>query len=269
MTGSLRIGTSGWVYRHWTNDAFYPSKLPGNEQLPFFARHFDTVEINYSFYQLPSRTRFEAWKGQVPAGFLFAAKASRYLTHMKKLNEPEEPLRRLMEAVSGLDDRLGPILFQFPKWWRLNRPRLEAFLEALQSYPGHRWAFELRHQSWLVPEVYALLDRHGAALCLPVGWDLPLDIRLTTSWTYVRFHGGQHAVGFADAELEPWAERFRQWRDQGTDVYAYFNNDPPSRYGDVDLPGALHDARRLRQMLGEHVSWDLPGAVGASLTGAV
>src|SRR5207302_2335634 len=143
------------------------------------------------------------WRRRSPRDFVFAVKASRYLTHMKKLNEPEEPLQRLLDNAGGLGAKLGPILFQFPRRWALNVERLTDFLAALARHPRHRYAFEFRHQSWLVPSVYDLLREHNAALCLPVGWDIPLDVQLTASWTYIRFHGGQHGIAFHDDEPRP------------------------------------------------------------------
>src|SRR5207253_4613253 len=145
------IGTSGWSYKHVENGKFYPPKMSPAEYLPFFAQHFSTVEINYSYYQLPPRKTFESWQQKVPQGFLFAVKGSRYLTHMKKLKDPEEPLARLMDHAAGLGEKLGPILFQFPRQWRRNQERLEQFMDALKPYAPQRFAFEFRHASWLVP----------------------------------------------------------------------------------------------------------------------
>jgi uncharacterized protein YecE (DUF72 family) len=239
------IGTSGWSYKHWDNGMFYPPKLPTAEHLPFFAQHFSTVEINYSYYQLPPRTTFALWRRHSPPDFLFAVKGSRYLTHMKKLKDPEEPLERLMQHASGLGKKLGPILFQFPRQWKLNLERLSEFLGALRKYRRRRYAFEFRHATWLVPSVYSLLRDHDAALCLPVGWEIPLDVQLTASWTYVRFHGGQHGIAFYDHELRPWAERIRHWLAQGIDSYSYFNNDTIEH----GRPPAIDNARRLRQLV--------------------
>lgn len=237
----LWIGTSGWVYRHWMG-IFYPKGMPSEAQLPFFARHFPTVEVNFSFYRLPERAVFETWCRQTPPSYLFAVKASRYLTHMKKLKEPQEPLERLMERATGLAEKLGPVLFQFPHTWRANVPRLREFLDALGPYAPQRFAFEFRHQSWLTREVYELLERSGAALCLPVHPDLPLDPHLTTDWTYIRFHAGLHGIGYSGDELRFWADRIASYRQHGATVYAYFNN---------DLEGhALRDARTLMDLLG-------------------
>lgn len=240
------IGTSGWSYKHWENGKFYPPKLAPGDYLRYFAGHFRTVEINYSYYQLPPRTTFELWQRKAPAGFLFAVKASRYLTHMKKLKDPSEPLSRLLGNASGLGKTFGPVLFQFPRRWDLDLARLQAFMEALQAHPAHRYAFEFRHRSWLCSDVYACLDAYGAALCQPIGWGIPLDVRLTADWTYVRFHGGERSHFFEDDELAPWATRIREWRESGIDSYSYFNNDTLWQ----GRPAAIDNARRLGEMVG-------------------
>ncbi len=236
----LWIGTSGWVYKHWI-DVLYPPKLPAGRYLPLYAAEFPTVEINRSYYRLPERPVFEGWREQSPPGFLFAVKASRFLTHMKKLKDPEEPLQRLMERVTGLGEKLGPILFQFPHTWAANVERLAAFVEALRIYPDYRFTFEFRHHSWLNREVYDLLERDGHALCLPVFPGMPCDVRLVAPWTYIRFHGGNHGTGYTDGELDWWADRIREFQAERADVYAYFNNDPEGH--------ALWDAERLRDRL--------------------
>lgn len=198
----LQIGTSGWVYKHWMG-LFYPPQLASDQQLPFYAQHFSTVEVNFSFYRLPERSVFETWRTQTPEEFLFAVKASRYLTHMKKLKDAEEPLERLMERVSGLQEKLGPILFQFPHTWPINIERLQSFLKLLASYPKQRYTFEFRHPSWLIPQVYELLKGAGAALCLPVSPTVPLEICSTAPWTYIRMHSGRSGIGYTDDELSP------------------------------------------------------------------
>jgi uncharacterized protein YecE (DUF72 family) len=241
------IGTSGWSYKHWENGHFYPPKLPAREFLPFFAQHFPTVEINYSYYQLPPRKTFESWGARAPDGFLFAVKASRYLTHMKKLREPEEPLHRLLERAEGLAEKFGPVLFQFPRQWDIDLERLTTFFAALERHPKGKWAFEFRHDSWLTGDVYRLLEQHAAALCLPIGWGIPLDIQLTADWTYIRFHGGQHGTGFEDDELAPWAARIREWRDRGVDSFSYFNNDSLWH----GRPAAIDNARTLGEMVSQ------------------
>lgn len=238
--GQLRIGTSGWVYKHWL-DIFYPRRLSSSEQLQFYAQHFDTVEVNNSFYRLPSRAVFEAWAEAAPPGFLYAVKGSRYLSHLKKLKDPEEPLALLMERAGGLGDKLGPILFQLPPGWYANLERLGIFVAALGAFPCQRYTLEFRDRTWLQPAVYDLLEHAGIALCLPVGWGVPLDVRLTAPWTYIRMHSGSESVGYGEEELRLWAGRVADFRKQGADVYVYFNNDPDGH--------ALRDAERLRAML--------------------
>ncbi len=239
-TPLLQIGTSGWVYKHWMG-IFYPPQLKSDRQLPFYAQHFSTTEVNFSFYRLPERSVFETWREQTPPDFLFAVKGSRYLTHLKKLKEPAEPLSRLMERASGLQEKLGPILFQFPPQWAIDVDRLQNFLKLLQAYPQQRYTFEFRHPSWLTSRVCELLESAGAALCLPVSPTVPLSIRLTAPWTYMRMHAGQWGVGYGDEELLIWAERIRSFRDRGADVYVYFNNDPDGN--------AIRDSQRLRALL--------------------
>jgi uncharacterized protein YecE (DUF72 family) len=242
---SALIGTSGWSYKHWQNGVFYPPRLAATLQLAFYAQHFSTVEINYSYYQLPPRSTFELWKRKSPSGFVFAAKASRYLTHMKKLKDPQEPLARLIEHAAGLGRKLGPLLFQFPRQWQLNLERLANFLVALKAHPRRRYAFEFRHKTWLNAEVYGLLRANKAALCLPIGWGIPLDIQLTSNWTYLRFHGGANSIAFTDDELLPWAARLRDWRQEGFDSYSYFNNDTLEN----GRAPAIDNARRLRELV--------------------
>jgi uncharacterized protein YecE (DUF72 family) len=239
------IGTSGWSYKHWERGMFYPDDLAARQHLDFYSQQFRTVEINYSYYQLPPRKTFEMWRKTSPDEFVFAVKASRYLTHMKKLRDPEEPLERLLNHAGGLGPKLGPVLFQFPRQWKLNLDRLRTFFEALKAHPKHRYAFEFRHSTWLESQVYDLLKRHNAALCLPVGWGIPLDIQLTADWTYLRFHGGARSIAFTDAELRPWAHRIGEWRDNGVDSYSYFNNDTI----EDNRPPAVDNARRLRELV--------------------
>jgi len=234
------IGTSGWIYKHWRG-IFYPPDLTGPEQLSFYAANFPTVEVNYTFYRLPDRAVFATWRDQTPTDFLFAVKGSRYLTHLKKLKEPEQPLERLMERATGLGDKLGPILFQFPHTWPANLERLKNLMEALRPYSPQRFACEFRHASWLTPAVYGLLEDAGVALCLPVSPTVPLDVRLTAPWTYFRMHQGRRGIGFEDEELATWATYIAGILRQGADAYVYFNNDAEGH--------ALRDAARLRTLL--------------------
>lgn len=238
MAARLFVGTSGWIYKHWVG-ILYPPGLPATRYLATYARQFDTVEVNYSFYRLPSREAFVNWRLETPAGFVFAIKASRYLTHMKKLKEPAEPVRRLLDVSAGLEGKLGPFLFQFPAQWGKNLPRLEGLLDMLPG--GHRYAFEFRHATWLDEEVYAALARHDCALCIPDHPEMPQALRITTGFTYLRFHTGHQSGNYSSEELATWAERIRGFLAQGLDVYAYFNN---------DISGyAVQNAATLRSLL--------------------
>ncbi len=236
---ALRIGTSGWVYEHWRG-VFYPRDLAQREWFHYYASEFDTVEINSSFYRLPSPEAFDAWREQAPAGFRYAVKASRYLTHLKKLKDPEEPLRRFFERAGRLAHTLGPILYQLPPNWHVDLPRLEHFLSALPR--GHAHVLELRDPSWLIEDVFLLLERHGVAHCIHDMYPLKVPARVTAPLAYLRFHGSPtHGGDYDSATLKAWARRIAAWRNERLDVYAYFNN---------DVGGfAVENARALRKML--------------------
>ena len=238
---ALYIGTSGWNYPHW-REAFYPAGLSSTDWLDFYAQRFSSVEINASFYRLPGPTTVDAWREAVGPDFRFAVKASRYITHLKKLNDPAASTADFVERIDRLGERLGPILFQLPPHWHVNVERLAAFLEALPS--GYRYAFEFRDRSWWDPAVTDLLAAHGAAFCV-----FDLDGRTTpfletADFVYLRWHGadGAYRGGYGEARLEALARRIRAWRDDGRDVYAYFDND-----ADAQAP---RDAARLRELLG-------------------
>jgi uncharacterized protein YecE (DUF72 family) len=219
----LRIGTSGWVYEHWRG-LLYPPEMKQAEWFGVFARHFDTVEINNSFYRLPSEDAFDAWREQAPPRFLYAVKASRFLTHFKKLKDPEEPLKLFFERAQRLGDRLGPVLYQLPPRWKLNLPRFEAFLNALPR--GYDHVVEFRDQSWMAEPVFAAMARRGVSHCIHDMRGLEVPATVTAAPVYVRFHGASSQGGdYPHQELEAWAHRISDWRGQGLDVYVYFNND--------------------------------------------
>lgn len=220
----VHIGTSGWHYGHWRGP-FYAEDMCDEDYLAFYAEHFHTVEINNSFYRLPDKKTFTAWRKGVPNGFIFAVKASRYITHMKKLKDPVEPLSKLLSHAEALGDKLGPILFQLPGNWNCNTERLRSFLEALPR--GYRYAFEFRDESWFRPQVYELLARHGAAFCV-YDFDGRLSPQqVTADYVYVRLHGphGAYAGKYSTDDLVGWARVFSVWVEQGKDVYCYFDND--------------------------------------------
>lgn len=219
----LNIGTSGWHYSHWRGP-FYPEHTAAAEMLPYYCRHFKTVEINNSFYRLPSAKTLADWRKTVPASFRFSVKASRYITHMKKLKDFQGPLETFLERIGVLQDRLGPILFQLPPRWSFNLKRLRAFVAGLP--PAFRFVMEFRDVSWYDRRALDILAEHGVALCIHdmAGSAAPREI--TAEFVYIRFHGPQKYGGsYAEHALSGWAGAFSSWIRQGKDIYAYFNND--------------------------------------------
>jgi len=221
----MRIGTFGYQYDHWKG-VFYPEKLGKRDWFEHYTKHFDTVEINNTFYQLPEPSTFDVWRDRAPKGFRYALKFSRYGTHMKKLKDPEASLSMFLERAERLKAFLGPILVQLPPHWKCNPERLDAFLTVAPK--RHRWAVELREPSWLCDEVYALLRQHNAALCLHDMLPEHPEV-FTVDWTYLRFHGPQYTRKYQGAystqAINSIAGRVRGYLDDGRDVYAYFNND--------------------------------------------
>jgi uncharacterized protein YecE (DUF72 family) len=241
VAGKVRIGTSGWHYKHWL-DVFYPSGTRASEMLQFYARHFDTVEINNSFYQLPTASTFDKWRDSSPARFCYAVKASRFITHMKKLKDPKRSSAKFFLVTDRLGSKLGPILFQLPPRWKLNLERLEEFLCSL---PGeHQYAVEFRDETWLAPEVYDLLRQYNAAFCIHDFAEMKVPREITADFTYIRFHGPTSAKywgSYPARELHVWADRIKAWRRELTSIYAYFNNDPEG--------AAVRNALTLKQMV--------------------
>ncbi|TYB41328.1 DUF72 domain-containing protein [Actinomadura chibensis] len=227
----MRIGTSGWQYTDW-RDVLYPQGVPQRRWLHHYADTFTTVENNNAFYRLPTRGTFENWRDATPEGFVMAVKASRYLTHMKRLHDPAEPVARLMDAARGLGDRLGPVLLQLPPTLRAEPDRLAT---CLRLFPDDvRVAVEPRHPSWWTDETRAVLEHHGAALCWADRLGRPLTpLWRTTDWLYLRFHEGpaEPWPRYDDATLRSWA---RELGPADGDAYVYFNNDPGG--------AAVHDA---------------------------
>lgn len=237
---AFRVGTSGWVYPHWRG-VFYPLQLPQRRWLGHYARHFDTVEINASFYRLPSEEAFDAWREQAPAGFLYAVKANRYLTHVKRLKEAAEPLGRFLARARRLGPHLGPVLWQLPPRWRPNLERLASFVALLPGDVTH--VFEFRDPRWFVEPVRQVLERHRLTFCI---FDMPgleCPAWITSQVVYLRFHGSGTLYGgrYGAQGLAPWVERIARWLDQGLTVFAYFNNDA--------FGNAVEDARTLREMV--------------------
>jgi uncharacterized protein YecE (DUF72 family) len=222
--GRVRVGCSGWQYRHW-RESFYATAGPMARWFEHYASIFDTVEINNSFYRLPEATTFARWAERAPADFVFSVKASRFLTHMKKLKDPEAPLERFFDRARELGNHLGPVLYQLPPGWKLDVPRLEHFLQVLPR--GARHAIEFRDASWYAKEVMHLLRAHGVALCLHDMRGSATDRTRIASFVYVRFHGptGEYGGGYPHDRLRAWATWLAAQQAEGADVYAYFNND--------------------------------------------
>lgn len=237
---TIRIGTSGWVYPHWRG-IFYPPHLPSRDWLAYYTREFDTVEINNSFYRLPSADTFEAWRQQAPPGFLYAVKASRYLTHLKKLQDPAEPLQEFFARASRLGNTLGAVLYQLPPHWHVNLSRFESFLSALPQSYTH--VIEFRDPSWLCDEVFRLMERYQVAHCIHDMYPLKIPTCVTAPLVYVRLHGSlTHGGDYTATTLRTWARRIVTWHTEQHDVLVYFNN---------DIAGyAIKNARMLKAMLG-------------------
>ena len=241
----IRIGTSGWNYRHW-RETFYPRELPQKAWLEFYSQSFDTVEINSTFYRLPKQEYVDNWADATPEGFMFAVKGSRYLTHLKRLGDTGEPLDRFFDLLGRLGGKAGPVLWQLPPQFGRDDDRLAAFAGALPG--GWRHAFEFRNPEWFCPEVYEILERAGVALCFGDHPERPQELVLTAGWTYLRFHYGKDDGRYTQAQLEEWSGYINNLRDEGVDVYAYFNNDAHGyalENGET-LRGLLAIAPRLR-----------------------
>lgn len=238
----IRIGCSGWQYRHWRG-SFYPPELPQTRWFAHYALHFDTVEINNTFYRLPDAATFEKWRERAPLHFLYSVKASRFLTHMKKLKDPHDPLVRLFDRAQHLGPHLGPVLYQLPPHWPVDLDRLRNFLQDLRSvWPDRIHAIEFRDPSWYDDRVLALLDRYQVTLCLHDMKGSASDRIAIGPFVYVRFHGvEQYGGAYGDYQLDAWSDWLAARAASGVDVYAYFNNDIGGH--------APRDAIRLRQRL--------------------
>jgi uncharacterized protein YecE (DUF72 family) len=222
----MLVGTSGWQYQDWRG-RLYPQQLPQRSWLEHYAEHFATVEVNNAFYRLPEKSVFEGWRARTPADFWVTVKASRYLTHIRRLREPQEPVARLMERAAGLGDKLGPILLQFPPTLRADADLLDA---CLGCFPGGvRLAVEPRHETWWVPEVREVLERHGVALCWADRRGRPVTpLWRTADWAYLRMHEGRARPWpwYGRTALRTWVGRLADtWPDEA-DAFVYFNNDP-------------------------------------------
>jgi uncharacterized protein YecE (DUF72 family) len=240
---AIWVGTSGWSYDHWEPE-LYPPGLPARDRLARYAGAFRTAELNSSFYRWPRPSAFGSWRRRLPEGFLLSVKASRGLTHARKLYAPEAWLRRVGEGWHELADKRAALLVQLPPSLPRDDARLAYFLRLVPDWV--RLTAEFRHPSWHCEEVFALLEQHGAAYCVMSGADLPCVLRVTTDFAYVRMHGPDHhhlyAGSYSDTDLRWWADRIREWDAVAKDVFVYFNND-----GDAN---AVRNARMLNSLLG-------------------
>jgi uncharacterized protein YecE (DUF72 family) len=240
--GGLWIGTSGWTYDGWRG-SFYPEEIAKKDWLRWYGEQFPTAEINGSFYRTPSLEAVKAWREQTPGDFLFAWKASKFITHWKRLTEKCENSLELMETrLKVLGRKLGPVLFQLPARFKADRERLAGFLKMLAR--RRTYAFEFRDASWYEPPILELLADHNIALCLSDHRDAPAPWKVTAKHVYIRGHGptGEYKDRYPKRTLETWADHIRRWRRKGLNVYCYFDNDQKT--------AAPRDARRLMEMTG-------------------
>jgi uncharacterized protein YecE (DUF72 family) len=237
----IRIGTSGYHYKHWVG-RYYPAGIKSADMLARYLRDFDTVELNNTFYQLPNESSFDTWRDSTPRDFLFAVKGSRFISHMIKLKDPERGLVNFLPRAERLGGKLGPILWQLPPGWKVNLERLETFLELLPR--EHRYTFELRNPTWMTDEVYEILRKYNAAFCIYelAGFQSPIEV--TADWTYIRLHGPtafKYQGSYTDDQLAEWADRIRAWSRRMKAIYVYFDND--------DSAYAVDNALTLKRML--------------------
>jgi uncharacterized protein YecE (DUF72 family) len=229
------VGTSGYQYRHW-RERFYPADIPQRRWLAYYAEHFDSVEINATFYRLPELDKIRRWCEEVPEDFRFVPKFSRYGSHIKRLKDPSASIGPFREIVEAMGDQLGAVLLQLPPNWRAQPERLDAFL-AEAHWP---WAVELRDPRWLCDEVFEVLGRHNAALCLTDG-TADQHWRLTADWSYLRFHGSEHTEPMGETRRQRWTDWLRRTLPGQGGAWVFFNND-----GDARAP---FDARAFRDTL--------------------
>jgi uncharacterized protein YecE (DUF72 family) len=238
--GRVLIGTSGWHYASWRGP-FFPSELMVKHQLRFYATQFETTELNGVFYRMPSESTVKSWREQTAKNFIFAWKASKYITHWKRLSESSASSLKLMEErIALLGTKAGPVLFQMPPNFSANPDRLKYFIGMLS--PRHRYVFEFRHPSWYAAEIFQILSQYNIALCISDHHDAPSPWEQTADFVYVRSHGpgGRYRGRYSSATLKKWSQTIDGWHNAGSDVFVYFDNDQKS--------AAPLDAAKLRAM---------------------
>ncbi|PST82724.1 DUF72 domain-containing protein [Pedobacter yulinensis] len=242
--GELYIGTSGWSYKHWKG-TFYPEKLPASKQLDFYLRHYNAVELNGSFYRLPSAETIENWMSRFPEGFKVCAKANRFTSHLKKLHDPEITFERFFSVFDSMIAFMGPILVQLPANLAFHEEVAENFYKVLsRTYSAYRFAIEVRHPTWFTPQSIGLMKQYGVTLVIAQSSQFPYHEEITARDVYLRLHGpGKlYDSSYSSKELADFAARIREWRQSGHDVWVFFNNDVHTY--------AIDNANTLRKMLG-------------------
>jgi uncharacterized protein YecE (DUF72 family) len=239
--GKAFIGTSGFHYKHWVG-TYYPEKAKAADYLKFYMEDFKTVELNNPFYRLPPKETFAQWRKKTPKDFVYSVKASRYITHNKKLKEPQEALLNFFSNAEGLKEKLGPILFQLPPGWKFNEDRFKSFLEILPK--TYRYTFEFRNPTWYNEQALLLLKKHNAAFCLYelAGHTAPVEI--TADFIYIRLHGpteSKYQGSYSNKSLKDWASKIKKWTSDGLDVYCYFDNDQAGY--------AAFNAKKLQELI--------------------
>jgi uncharacterized protein YecE (DUF72 family) len=222
---TIFVGTSGWNYNHWKNGVFYPPGMPSSQWLDHYAKHFNSVELNVTFYRLVQRQTFEGWYKKTPKDFYFVAKGSRFITHIKRIKEVAEPLNVFLKNAAPLKEKLLTILWQFAPAFKKDLKRLEIFLKLLARKSETRQSFEFRHPTWFDDEVYALLRKYNGCLCVAHSERFPCVKVETADFIYLRFHGPAALYGgdYPEQQLKDWADYARNFKRK--DILAYFNND--------------------------------------------
>lgn len=223
-TEKIFIGTSGWMYDDWQGN-FYPATIKKAAWLKHYQNYFSTVEVNNTFYQSPTKKKLSSWKKKVPKDFIFSIKANRYITHIKNLSNPQQPVDKLISTIKTLDNKLGPVLFQLPPHWHVNKKRLNSFLNVLPK--AYQYVFEFRHSSWYTDEIYNLLNKHNCAFCVHDHQDAPSPFKTTAEFAYLRFHGpkGNYQSKYNDQQVKDHAQKIKKLIAQNIAVYVYYNND--------------------------------------------
>ncbi len=236
----IHIGTSGWSYQHWKGN-FYPENLKENDFLNYYSKQFHTVEVNNTFYHLPEEKTIKNWTDCVPDNFIFSVKASRYITHLKKLKDAKEPVNNFLKLIETFGNKTGPILFQFPPHFSFNAERLGEFINILPK--NQRYTFEFRDPNWFNDLTYEFLKDNNIAFCIYYMGETESPTQITSDFVYIRFHGAENlgAGGYSDEKLKEFAKNIKNYYDQGKEIFCYFNND--------EAGYAVKNALKLKELI--------------------